>query len=195
MAWAYFTAIAKKLDAYLVDGYLPTRDILIRLAEQSAEAPALNRNEATHTVTRAPYSWDEWDEDAIYEKLAYNTRETFCASRPPGKRISIWSEAWLLKPERWPPEFGLKEEEKGTSNRRLLVTLYEGCDLGKKCLTNLVKKTKLDVIPAEDYRDHEAFKHKGEALLEDISLPFIAPCLVAGERIQMQGYEYKAFGR
>ena len=60
---------------------------------------------------------------------------------------------------------------------------------------NLVKKTGLDVIPAKDYRDHEAFKHKGQVLLEDISLPFVAPCLVTGERIQAQGYEYKAFGK
>ncbi|RKY12749.1 MAG: hypothetical protein DRP65_00065 [Planctomycetota bacterium] len=190
MAWAYFTPTLRNLDVYLVDGYLPARDILIRLAEQSAEAPALKSN----IVTRAPYSWDDWDEDAIYEKLAYNTRKVFCAARPPGKRISVWSEAWLLKPEQWPPEFELKEQKGDMSNRRLLVTLYEDCAFGKKCLTNLVKKSRLDVIPAKDYRDHEAFKHKGEALLEDISLPFIAPCLVAGERIQAQDCEYRAFG-
>lgn len=193
MGEVHFIAVTD-LNAYLVDGYLPERDIIIKLAEQSAENPALNRNRSINLVTRPPYSWDEWDEDDAYETLAFNVRKIFCASRPPDKSSYIWSEAWLLKSKHWPIELELKEERHDTSNRRLLVSLYEGCGFGKKCLTNLIKQTRFDVIPPQAYRDYGAFKRKGQTLLDDISLPFRAPCLAAGDRMQAQGYEYKAFG-
>lgn len=192
MGWVRYTAMVRNLDMYLVDGYLPPRNVLEQSAELSAKAPGLGRYSKAHI----PYSWDKHDEDSIYEKLAFNTRQTYCACRPKGKRHSRWSEAWLINPDNeWPSEFELKEESQGRSCRRLLVTLYEDCDFGQKCLRNLVKKSRFEVIPTGEYQDSEAFVHKAEALLEEISLPFLAPCIIAGEKIEANGYNYRAFGK
>ncbi len=79
MGEVHFIAVTD-LNSYIVDGYLPARDIIIKLAEQSAETLALNRNKSTNLVTRPPCSWDEWDEDDAYEALAFNIRKIFCAS-------------------------------------------------------------------------------------------------------------------
>ncbi|MFQ6036876.1 MAG: hypothetical protein ACE5NM_13635, partial [Sedimentisphaerales bacterium] len=74
MGWAHYTAMIRNLDAYLVDGYLPPRDVLQRLAELSAKTPGLGRYSKAHI----PYSWNKHDEDSIYEKLAFNVRQTYC---------------------------------------------------------------------------------------------------------------------
>ncbi|MBN2331048.1 MAG: hypothetical protein JXC85_04470 [Candidatus Aenigmarchaeota archaeon] len=195
MGLAHYTGIDERLNAYLVDGYLPSKNVLISLTEQSAEAEELKRNQSARMVSRPPFSWEEWDEDSIYGNLAFNTRITFCARRPRREAHCIWSEAWLIKPNEWPPEFELKEEYHDATNRRLLVTLYEGCHFGKRCLINLVRKSELNVIPAGQYRNPHAFHQKGEALLDYISLPFRAPCLSAADRIAALGYQHEAFGK
>ena len=72
--------------AYLVDGYLPDKSELIQ---------------AAGNFTDVPFSWEGWDKDAIFEKLAFNARKQFCGNRPRRNSGYTWSEAWLLNPREW----------------------------------------------------------------------------------------------
>lgn len=179
------------IQAYIVDGFLPSRSALIQTTEEINDNCPDNRK--SHLANLA-ISWDDWNEDDIFERMAYNVRVMFCGNRPKNKSGYIWSEAWLLKPKRWEDAFELTDEQADQSRRRLLITLYQGCKYGKECLTNLVKISGIQVIPDDKYRNRQAFKDTAEHFLEDIALPFKAPCMIAEERIASKGYEYRDFG-
>lgn len=171
---------------HLVDGYLARREIL----EQCAEAELLP---GPHD--RLPFSWEGYDLDSIYETLAFRVRQNYCKRLPQKERAPGWCEAWLLKPEEWPAELQLEAETPGEDRRRLLVTLHMGCPSGVKCVRTLVRTSRIEVIPREAYRDYKGFEHKMSQLADDVSLPFRAPCMVAGEWMKMHGYDYRTFGR
>lgn len=181
-------------QAYLVDGYLPTRSSLARTAgEIAAKIDALPKEER-NALLEKPFAWAHWDEDSFFEYIAYNTRSLFHRHLPKECKGYIWSEAWLLKPKRWEDAFGLTDQRTDQSRRRLLVTLYQGCKHGDKCLAHLVKTSGMQVVPDAEYRNLQVFKDSAEDLLEDITLPFKAPCIVAGEKIEQHGYEFRSFG-
>ena len=50
------------------------------------------------------------------------------------------------------------------------------------------------IIPDDKYKSIQAFTQDSEKLIEDIALPFKAPCIIAGEKIAKHGYEFRAFG-
>ena len=140
-------------------------------------------------------SWEGHDIDSIYEKLAFGLRGAFCACRPRGTPSYQWSEAWLLKPKRWGQEYELEAPDENGDRRRLLVTLHSYCALGRECDRNLVIKSGFKVIPMSRYKDPHAFKTSAIKLLDEVSLPFKAPCLIAGERLTQAGFDYRAFGQ
>ena len=53
----------------------------------------------------------------------------------------------------------------------------------KQCLTNLVEKSGFEVVQDNKYKSLERFRESSESLLDDIALPFQAPCIVADEKI------------
>jgi len=182
------------LYGYLVDGYLPKISILTRTAKEIAKDIDALPKEKQSGFLEKPFTWAHWDEDAFFEYIAYNTRGGFCRERPKEHSGYIWSEAWLLKPNQLKKGYELANGDKYQSRRRFLVTLYDGCKQGKQCLTNLIKRSGLEIIPDDRYKNFKAFKSDSEKLLEDIALPFEAPCIIAGEKITQNGYEYRAFG-
>jgi len=145
-------------------------------------------------LLKKPFTWANWDEDNFFEYIAYNTRNIFHRNLFTECKGYVWSEAWLLKPRRWEDAFELTDQQTDQSRRKLLITLYQGCKYGKECLTNLVETGGIQVIPDDNYRSLQAFKDTAEHLLEDITLPFKEPCIVAGEKIAQHGYEFRAFG-
>ena len=182
------------LYGYLVDVHLPDSSVLVQKAEGIAnEINALPKEEQRGLLER-PQSMTQWDSDAIFEYIAYNTRGMFHKNRPKECMKYTWSEAWLLKPGQLEKGYELKEEDEDSLRRRFLVTLYDGCKHGKECLANLVEKSGLEVISDDMYKDINTFREDSENLLDDIALPFKAPCIVAGEKIAEHGYEYRAFG-
>jgi len=182
------------LYGYLVDGHLPKRSILARTAEKIAEDIDALPEEKQSGLLKRPFTWAHWDEDAFFEYIAYNTRGMFHKDRPKECLKYTWSEAWLLKPNQMKNGYELVSGDNDQAKRRFLVTLYDGCKQGNQCLTNLIEKSGMEVIPNGRYRNFKAFKSDSEQLLEDIALPFKAPCIIAGEKIAQNGYEYRAFG-
>ncbi len=186
MAWARSAGLYMDLGAHLIDGYLPQLPVL----EQVASLPSVGQ--ARHI----PVSWEGHDVDSMYERIAYDMRDAFCRGRRTGKRSEKWCEAWLLKPsEKWGPEFDLQISGEADLRRRLLIALYCDCDVGRQCVRRLIRETRIEVIARKHYRDPEAFDRKAEFLLEEVSLPFRAPCVVAGERLEANGYTHRGFGR
>jgi len=182
------------LYGYLVDGYLRKRSALSRTAEEiAAEIDALPE-ERQRGLQIKPFTWASWDEDTFFEYIAYNTRGIFHMDRPKECQKYTWSEAWLLKPSQLKKGYELAGGDKDQPRRRFLVTLYDGCKQGKQCLTNLIERSGLEVVPDDRYKDFQAFKNYSGQLLEDIALPFKAPCIIAGEKITQNGYKYRAFG-
>jgi len=186
MAWIDTGDCYDPIRVHLVDGYLARRNTLERLAEAE---PLLG------PCDRRPFRWEGHDLDSVYETLAFHARGNYCRHLPRNRKTPGWSEAWLLKPEEWPTEFRLGAEGASEDRRRLLVTLHEACPSGAKCVQNLVKKSRITVIPQEAYSDYEAFVRRILQLAEDVSMPFRAPCIVAEEQMRAQGYDYRTFGR
>ena len=186
-----FDSVIGTVCTHLVDGYLPDKSTLIQTADQIVTSCPVKYKSR---LADSPFSWEDWDEDAIFENVAYNTRGKYCRSRPQESSRGSWSEAWLLNTHKWAEEFDLRDKQKDQSKRRLLVTLYAGCDHGSQCLANLIQVTGMKIIPDEQYKDVQAFRQKAEKLLDEISLPFRAPCIIAEERITSNGYEYRDFG-
>jgi len=192
MGWVHFSGVATDLRILLADGYLPPKGTLERLAAAST----MEFEPGRYGISPVPRDWQGHDEDSVYEKLAYNIRQAYCACRPPERRVSAWSEAWLLRPAgKWSPEYKLKKPRLQEPSRRLLVSLYEGCDYGQRCVQNLVTRSHFQVIPNQEYGDFKAFWQKAEDLLAKVATPFRAPCMVAEEKMTKNGYEYRAFGR
>jgi len=182
------------VKATLIDGYLKDRSYLLKTAEEVAkEIDALPEKVRSSSIER-PYSWNDWDEDALFEYIAYNSRGQFCRNKPAEQKGYVWSEAWLLKPERWENGYTLKSPEKDQSSRRLLIGLYLDCACGDQCLTNVVEKSGLETIADGEYKNIKAFKQDAEQFLDEISLPFQAPCLIARKTMESKGYTLRAFG-
>lgn len=174
------------MKAALIDGYLKERSCLLKTAEEVAREIDVSWSK--------PYSWNSWDDDAVFQYIAYNARGKFCRSKPEDKGGHIWSEAWLLRPEQWANGFTLKNPGMDQSSRRLLISLYRGCGCGDQCLDNVIQKSGLVIIPSRQYRSIKAFKKEAEDLLYDACLPFEAPCSVAEKMMEEKGYSLKAFG-
>lgn len=155
MAWVRRQSETGNIDAYLIDGYLPPQEFLERRA----------RSDSIRPYVHIPVSWEGHDVDSVYETVAFGLRGEFCACRPQGQRHSQWSEAWLLKPKRWGPEYELETPDQNESQRRLLMTLHSYCALGRECDRNLVKKSGFTVIPLSRYKNPDAFKAMATALL------------------------------
>ena len=184
---------ANGLKATLIDGYLKDRYSLLKTAEEVAkEVEALP--EAKYQLKEKPFNWNNWDEDAVFEYIAYNTRGIFCRNKPQQERGYIWSEAWLLKPEQWGKSYMLRDTQKDMTLRRLLITLNLDCACGDKCIENMVQRSGFETIPAHEYKNIKAFKKETEQFLNEISLPFQAPCLAARKTMESQGYTLRAFG-
>ena len=107
----------------------------------------------------------------------------------------VRSEAWLLKPEQWESGYKLKDSKKDLSGRGLLVTLYQGYKYGDQCLTNFLKKTGLNIIVNSEYKNIKAFKKDAEHLLDEISLPYMDPCIIAETKMVEHGYDFRTFGK
>lgn len=179
------------LYAHLADGFLPNRASLIQTAEQVAKRAG---KENSYCVAKSPLSWKGWEVDYVFEHLAYNIRGSFCRNRPAGHSGYVWSEAWLLNPHKWEKGFELTGVQDEQAERRLLITLHKGCDFGKQCLSNLLETSGMNIIPDEKYRNPGEFREVAEQILDEIAVPFQAPCIIAGERIGARG-EYLAFGK
>ena len=180
--------------AHLVDGHLPDRSVLTQRAEEIAdEIEALPKNERGCVMER-PYSMNSWDSDDIFEYIAYNLRGIFHNNKRSECGGYKWSEAWLLKPEQLNKGYELKEKDENHSMRRFLVTLYDGCKHGKTCLDNVVAKGGLEVISEDMYQDINAFREASDNLLDEIATPFLAPCILAKEKMNSHGYQCRGFG-
>jgi len=177
------------LYAHLVDGFLPEKSKLVKTAE------IVSQETVGCTGMGKPYSWDNWDCDGVFQYIAYNTRGKFHKETCRGRDGNSWSEGWLLNSEKWGPEYKLKSQEEDVSMRRLFITLYDGCKRGEDCMQNIVEKSGFQVIPEDKYHDFNAFQESVEKFLDDIALPFQAPCLIAQERMASRGYEFLGFGR
>ena len=186
-----YNSVIGTVCTHLADGYLPDKPALVQTADQIVTS-CLDKYKSR--LADSPFSWEDWDEDAIFENVAYNMRGKYCRNRPEDSSRGSWSEAWLLNPHKWAEEFELGGKQKDQSTRRLLVTLYDGCDHGQQCLANLIQTTGMTIIPDEQYKDVQAFRKKTEQLLDEISLPFRAPCVMAEDRIESSGYGYRTFG-
>lgn len=185
---------ATGLKAALVDGYLKDRPYLLKRANDlDREIKALPENKRC-SLREKPYQWNDWDEDALFEYIAYNSRGQFCGNRPPEKSGYIWSEAWLLKPAKWEKGFTLNKAGGNPASRRLLIALYDGCAYGDSCLSHVIERSGLESIPARHYKNIQAFKQQAGQLLDEISLPFQAPCLSARKIMEGHGYTLRAFG-
>jgi hypothetical protein len=190
MAWAHY-GDRDHILVHLADGHLPEKDVLERLAERSAEA----LRDSPGGKPFIPYSWEHWNIDSVYGSAASNVRPIFCHRQPPERVDHGWCEAWLFGPRRnWKRAFELNTEGEAP-NRRFLVTLHQSCDYGLECVRNLVRKTRMDVVPREAYRDPAAFRREAESLLSYVSLPFFAPCECAAQRAEKKWYDVEAFGR
>lgn len=195
MAIQTYTGIVSDLKATLVDGYLPDKYPLIQTAEEVAkEIEAMSENERKFLQER-PYSWDRWDEDALFEYIAFNTRNFFHKKNQKGCSGYATSEAWLLNPQKWDKEYELKNPPKDQSGRRLFVTLYQGCKCGTQCMNGVIKKSGLEIIPGNEYKNIKAFKQNAHHLLEEVSLPFRAPCIVGEDKMTQMGYDFRTFGK
>jgi len=191
MAMHTYEGIVMDLKATLIDGYLPDRDFLLKTAEEVAKEVKA-QPERKYSLQKRPFTWDSYDKDALFEYIAFNTRGQYCMNRPKNHH---YSDAWLLKPQKWKKGYTLKDAKKDHSDRRLLVTLYTGCNYGDQCLENLVKCTGLAAIADEEYKSISAFKEDAEHLLDSISLPFRSPHIIAGDKMTAHGYEFRTFGR
>lgn len=185
MAWVRRQSETGNVDAYLVDGYLPRQELLEEMASSNT----------VRSYARVSTRWDSHDADSVYEVLALGIRSAFCARRPRGTAPYQWSEAWLLKPKHWGQDFQLEAADEKDERRRLLITLYSGCAFGRKCVRNLVRESGFRVIPVSRYRDPKSFRARAIELLDEVSLPFKAPCIIAEERLSQAGYEYTGFGQ
>jgi len=194
MAIQTYDGAAAYIRATLMDGYLPSKSSLIQKTEEIATRNEVMSKGETGLFLKRPYSWDKWDEDALFEYIAYNTRKQCCRDRAKNHSGYIWSEAWLLKPQRWAGGYELKNAEKDHSQRRLFMTLYQGCEYGDKCMRKAAGNGGLEIIADNEYKNLNAFKCEAEDLLDDVSLPFRAPCIVAENKIAERGYDFRAFG-
>lgn len=170
----------------LVDGYLPRKNMLLRLAKQSSVF-----------AFQGEINPDNWDSDSLYQNLADSVRQCFCA-RPhkPRVRSKSYCEAWLLRPQtRFGAGFDLKDEDPREDNRRLVLTLHYDCKEGKLCLHNLLTETGFEVIPENCYKDYAAFEKVAKSIFEIASKPFLAPCIVAEHEMEKSGYRCVGFGR
>ncbi len=177
MAIQTYTGIVSDMETTLIDGYLPDKYSLIQTAEEVAkEIDAIPENERKSLLER-PYDWNRWDQDALFEYIAYNTRGIFHKNMAKKQLGYARSEAWLLKPRQWEKGYDLKSPKKDQSGRRLLITLYQDCKYGEKCLSNLIQKSGLEVISNSQYKNIKAFNKDAQHLLEEVSLPFRARVL------------------
>jgi hypothetical protein len=186
MGWIDSGSTYGEVVVDLVDGYLPRKDKLLKLAEQ-----------ASTLTLQGDINPDAWSPDRICQELAHKIRESFCI---PQKSTSIrngrYCEAWLLNPEKgFGSEFELKNEKVNTQNRRLLVTLHYDCKAGKLCLQNLLNRTNFEVIPEDRYKDYAAFEKAASKLFEVAAEPFLAPCIIAEHEMEKCGYRCAGFGR
>ena len=167
----------------------------MKTAEEAAkDIDARCKKEGRNWIERRPYNFDGWDEDALFEYIAYNSRGNFCQNKSPEQKGYVWSEAWLLKPKQWENGYVLKSPEKDQSSRRLLISLYLDCACGDQCLENVIEKSGLEVISNRDYKNIKAFRNEAEEFLDELSLPFQAPCLSAKKVMESKGYALRAFG-
>jgi hypothetical protein len=58
----------------------------------------------------------------------------------------------------------------------------------------VVEKSGLEVIADSEYKNINAFEKEAEQFLDEISLPFQAPCLSARKTMESKGYAVRAFG-
>lgn len=170
----------------LVDGYLPRKNTLIKLAKQSL-AFAL----------QGEIDVDNWDSDSLYQNLADSVRHSFCTRlKRPTVRTRQYCEGWLLNPQKGlASEFELNDRKSKTADRRLLLTLHYDCKVAKQCLQELLAQTKFDVIAEDQYKDYAAFNKAARKLFEAAATPFLAPCLVAQQEMEKCGYHCVGFGR
>ena len=194
MAIQTYDGAVANIRATLMDGYLPDKLSLIQTAEEIAMGNNVMSKGEREPFLKRPYSWDKWDEDALFEYIAYNTRKQCCRGRAKNHLGYIWSEAWLLKPQQWKGGYELKNTAKDQSQRRLFMTLYQGCECGDTCMRKVAKNGGLEIIADNEYKNLNAFKRKTEDLLDEVSLPFRAPCIVAENKIAEKGYDFRAFG-
>lgn len=195
MAIHTYKGIATDMKATLIDGYLPDRNFMLKSAEEVARVITNLPNNKRYSLKKRPYSWNGWEKDDLFEYIAFNTRGQYCMNKPKDYVGYVRSEAWLIEPENWEDGYILKNPKKDQSDRRLLVTLYQGCSCGDQCLINIVKSTGLKTIADREYKSIRAFKKDAERLLDDISLPFRAPCLAAEEKMTEQRYNFRTFGK
>lgn len=194
MAIQTYDGVAANIRTTLMDGYLPDKSSLIQTAEEIAMRNDVMFKGGTGLFLKRSYKGDKWDEDALFEYIAYNTRKQNCRGRAKKHSGYIWSEAWLLKPQQWKGGYELKNTEKDQSQRRLFITLYQGCEYGDKCMRKAAGNGGLEIIADNKYKNLNAFKRETEDLLDEVSLPFRAPCIVAEDKIAEKGYDFRAFG-
>ncbi len=180
--------------AHLVDGHLPDRSVLTRRAEEIAdEIEALSKDKRGAVMERQ-YITNLWDSDRIFEYIAYNLRGMFHRNVRSECSGYKWSEAWLVNPEHLDKGYKLKEKDENYSNRRFLITLYDGCKYGKTCLDDVVEKSGLEVISEDKYKDINAFREAANHLLDEVATPFLAPCIIAKEKLWDQCGPCRGFG-
>ena len=77
----------------------------------------------------------------------------------------------------------------GDSNRdrRMLVSLAPDCACQRECLEHLMEQLHFGVKEATSYRDLEPFEQAVRELGEELLEPFVAPCMVAEQRLRRVG--------
>ena len=186
MSWIDSGGLYGDIILDLVDGYVPRKDTLLKLAKQSSAF-----------AFQGEINPDNWDSDSLYQNLADCVRHSFCTQlKRPNTRTKQYCEAWLLNSHKGlGSDLELKDVKSQTKNRRLLVTLHYDCRVAKQCLKQLLEQTKFDVIAEDQYKDYTAFEKAARDLLEAAATPFLAPCLVAQREMEKCGYRCVGFGR
>jgi len=84
----------------------------------------------------------------------------------------------------------LLKASRNPSYRQVLITFSPYiCEMGDKCTRELIEKVNFRIRGAEDYEKFDDFRRECENFLEEyFSIPFLAPCMIARNRLNSAGF-------
>jgi hypothetical protein len=181
-------SISEDFKVTLVDAYLPDRDELLKRAyviDQEIDFLQGMDNYIKDCKIRFP---GKHSDDDLFAHISYNTRILYRHGIPIKDKNFEFDEIWLLKPKQWSTGYELKNKD-NLPKRRLLITLHKGYKFGEQTRGKVIDKSGLEIIAANQYKNLDAFKREADKLLYDISLPYIAPNVVAQNIFLQKGYD------
>ena len=70
-----------------------------------------------------------------------------------------------------------------------LLQIEKRCPHYKSCLKNVIATIGMKEIPEREHADPTHYRQWGEELAEEVLNPYVAPCMIAEERIKRRGFE------